>query len=601
MKMLTNNALAPRALKDALDRASRTVDAASGEQSPIAVQLNALRERLAQNRLHIAILGQFKRGKSSFVNALLGATLLPTAVVPLTAIPTFIAWAEKPSLRVSFADGRAPEGNVGADPLSLRRMLAGFVTEESNPKNILNVARVELFYPAATLRDGTVLIDTPGIGSTLAHNTETALRVVPECDASLFILSVDPPITEAEIDYLHRLKQKISPIFFVLNKIDYLSDSELVEASRFLRSVLQRASLIDDGASVFAVSARRGLAAQENGDQDGFVKSGMAAIQDHLTRYLAKAKIATLHNAVRGKAIDLVTQAEADLDLRIQTLTMPLDQLAQKADAFGKVLSAVEAQHATLGDLLSGDRRRLVQDLESKIERLRDQTLTNLTPTIDDLVFGAPETPDEGLKSDVPAALEMLFTDAGAAFAAEFARQTNDLLARYRRTIETAVDEIRRTAAELFDVPWKLGDTTISFALRQEPYWSTERLNIRLIPDLAPFVDSLLPRALARQRRRARLMAQTGDLILRNAENLRWAILRGIEETFRNAGVELDQRLSEVVAATKGVIEDALRQRQNRSFASEDVLARVNRAKDDLGAAAQALRNAAFPGNVGCA
>jgi GTP-binding protein EngB required for normal cell division len=599
--MPTNNTLAPRALQDALDRASRAVDDASGERSPIAVRLNVLRERLEQNRLQIAILGQFKRGKSSFVNVLLGATLLPTAVVPLTAIPTFIAWAEKPSVRVSFADGRAPEGNMGADPLFLRRILARFVTEESNPKNILNVARVELFYPAPILRDGTVLIDTPGVGSTLAHNTEAALRVIPECDASLFILSADPPITEAEIDYLHRLKPKISPIFFVLNKMDYLSADELSAATSFLRGVLQSASLIDAGAPIFAVSARLGLAALEGGDQNGFAKSGMSTIQDHLTRYLAKAKIATLRDAVRGKAVDLVAQAEADLDLRIQTLTMPLDKLAQKYGAFGKALQASEAQRATLGDLLSGDRRRLVQDLESKIDHLRDQASSDLTHTIDDIFSGTPEAWNDKIRSNLPTALEALFSDAGAVFTADFSRQTNGLLDRYRRTIDATVDNIRRIAAEMFDVPWTPGDATSSFTLRQDPYWTTERLNIRLIPDLAPLVDRFLPGALAQQRRRSRLIAQTRELILRNAENLRWAILRGIDETFRNAGVELDQRLGEAIAATKGVIEDALRRRQDRSFASEGVLMRLNRAKDDLGAAAQALRNAAVPAEVGCA
>jgi len=587
---------APHALKDVIDRAARAVDAASGAQSPIAIRLKALRERLTQNRLQIAVLGQFKRGKSSFVNALLGATLLPTAVVPLTALPTFIAWAEKPSVRISFADGRVPEANESDDPLSLMQVLARFVTEESNPKNVLNVARVELFYPAPILRDSTVLIDTPGIGSTLAHNTEAALRVIPECDASLFILSADPPITEAEIDYLHRLKPKISPIFFVLNKMDYLSADELSEAKSFLSTVLQHASLIEAGATIFAVSARQGIAAQERGDPDGFVQSGIAAVQDHLTCYLAKAKIATLHGAVRGKALDLVAESAADLDLRAQTLTMPLDQLTQKADAFGRTLSSIEAQHASLGDLLSGDRRRLLQDLESKIERLRDQALI---PILDEVVAGAAEIRDARLTSDIPAAIEAFFTDAGAIFATDFAQQTNDLLDGHRQAITAAVDDIRRIAAETFDVQWKPSAATDGFALQEDPYWRTQPLNIRLIPDLAPLLDRFLPRALALQRRRARLIEQTRELVLRNAENLRWSLLRGIDETFRNAGAALEQRLSEAVAATKGVIEDALRRRRDRSFASEGVLARLQEAKGDLSTAASALRNAATPADAG--
>jgi predicted GTPase len=97
------------------------------------------------------------------------------------------------------------------------------VAEEANPRNQLKVARVELLYPAAILADGTVLIDTPGVGSTLSHNTEAARQVLPEYDAALFALSVDPPITEVELEYLDAVTAKVTRVFHVLNKVDYLA------------------------------------------------------------------------------------------------------------------------------------------------------------------------------------------------------------------------------------------------------------------------------------------------------------------------------------------------------------------------------------------
>ena len=62
---------------------------------------------------------------------------------------------------------------------AIREVLFRFVAEEANPKNRLGVERVELFYPAGILANGTVLIDTPGMGSTLRHNTEAAMQVLP--------------------------------------------------------------------------------------------------------------------------------------------------------------------------------------------------------------------------------------------------------------------------------------------------------------------------------------------------------------------------------------------------------------------------------------
>ena len=82
----------------------------------------------------------------------------------------------------------------------IRDVLFRFVAEDANPENRLGVERVELFYPADILADGTVIIDTPGVGSTLRHNTEAAWRVMPECDAAFFVVSADPPITESSLN-----------------------------------------------------------------------------------------------------------------------------------------------------------------------------------------------------------------------------------------------------------------------------------------------------------------------------------------------------------------------------------------------------------------
>jgi hypothetical protein len=165
-----------QALADRLDRAIAVLRASAAPESPLLARLDALRERFAQNRLQLAALGQFKRGKSTFINALLGAPLLPIGVLPLTAVPTFIAWGPQPLVRVRFNDKHPVEQLTSDEPGSIREFLFRFVTEEANPENRLGVARVDLSYPAPLLADrGTVLIDTPGVGSTYRHNTEAAL------------------------------------------------------------------------------------------------------------------------------------------------------------------------------------------------------------------------------------------------------------------------------------------------------------------------------------------------------------------------------------------------------------------------------------------
>ena len=200
----------PEALAATLGRIELALETAVGSESPLVARFRGLHRRLDQERLQLAVLGQFKRGKSTFINALLGDDVLPTGVIPLTAVATFIAWRREPLVVVRFK-GEAPTEEFAVHTADeIRNVLFRFVAEEANPENRLGVERVDLFYPASILADGTVIIDTPGVGSTLRHNTEAALQVLPESDAAFFVVSADPPITEVELEYLRRLKSKTS-------------------------------------------------------------------------------------------------------------------------------------------------------------------------------------------------------------------------------------------------------------------------------------------------------------------------------------------------------------------------------------------------------
>jgi hypothetical protein len=581
--------LGPDVLLNELDQADNAVASAIGVDSPLRTRLLALRDRLQSERLQIAVLGQFKRGKSTFVNALLGVPVLPTAVVPLTAIATFIAWREVPLIHVQFTDGTPSEQFATSEPEAIRKILSSFVTEEANPKNHRGVERVELFYPSSILADGTVLIDTPGIGSTLAHNTEAALRLLPECDASLFVVSADPPITEAELSYLRRLRPKTGRMFFVVNKLDYLNPDDQRAVTDFLRKVLTDGSLIDPGAPIFGVSARLGLLARQNGDYDAWRRSGMAEIEKHLVNYLATEKMQSLHEAIRRKAADVLSQVSGEVELRAKALQMPLEQLEQKSSEFAKTLRSIEAQRLMIGDLLSGDRRRLVGDLEARIQSLRGDASSRLAGVIDDGLTHAENAWEEKVKSAVGVAIEGLFSDAGERFVDAFSRQAGDMLSSHRQQIDALVEEVRGTAAAMFDVTFAPEGDPEAFRLGQEPYWVTERIASTLIPDFSRLIDRLLPAALRRGRRRARIVTETNELIVRNAESLRWAILRGLDETFRAAAIQLDERLGDAITATNGVIEDALTRRRDRSFASGAVLDGLNRSSEALAAIREAL------------
>jgi Dynamin family len=131
---------AQEGLPNALRRSRACLLQAWPDGHPASRSIISLLDRLLAARLQVAVLGQFKRGKSTFINALLGTPVLPSAVVPATAMPTFIAWSATPVIRVAYLDNR-PVEEVRADTADgIRDRMRELVTEDGNPQNRKRIA-----------------------------------------------------------------------------------------------------------------------------------------------------------------------------------------------------------------------------------------------------------------------------------------------------------------------------------------------------------------------------------------------------------------------------------------------------------------------------
>ncbi len=544
--------------------------------------LRVLRERLWNTHLHLAVLGQFKRGKSTFINALLHAHVLPTAAVPLTAIPTFIAWAPTWGIDVRFLDGRSGEAFRPNGPEELHDRLIEFVTEEGNPSNHRRVSRVDVHLPADILRDGTVLIDTPGIGSTLRHNTDAAIQVLPECDAAIFVISADPPITEAEVRYLQQVRSQVVRLFFVLNKIDYLDISERSQVEGFVRRALRDVVGAGEEVELHALSARQALQGAMAGDAHVVESSGLARIERQIIHYLAREKMASLEQSVRGKAANLIGQVIGDAQLRTRALEMPLEDLEQRSASFQVALRRILAEQRTAQDLLAGDRKRALEALEAEAEILRRSCREHLASIAERAIGARGGLIDDEVRQAVGYGVPAFFEHHLDAIIASVRQDVERILGEHQSRAGNLVESVRRTAADLFEIPFYAAEPPEPFKLGPDPYWLTRPTNETLIPNPAALMLRLLPEAARRARLRSQLEEQIAALTQRNVENLRWAIRRGLDETFRRFSVQQDDHLANAVAVTKGVIESALKQRHAQADAAAGDLIHWRDAADRL-------------------
>ncbi len=202
--------------------------------------VRAARDRVAEDRFNLVVLGEFKRGKSTLINALLQRDLLPVGVVPLTSVVTVIGGARDHAkssterLVIRFADGREQER-----PLE---ELERYVTEARNPGNRLGVELAQLELDHELLRAGLELVDTPGIGSIHSHNTDVARGFLPQVDVALCVLDAGQPLSQSERELFVEATQLVPRLLMVVNKIDHLEEHDReVAVDSFARHGEERA------------------------------------------------------------------------------------------------------------------------------------------------------------------------------------------------------------------------------------------------------------------------------------------------------------------------------------------------------------------------
>jgi GTP-binding protein EngB required for normal cell division len=197
---------------------------------PVAEEASELAARVSEGRFYVACVGQFKRGKSTLLNALVGHEVVPTGYVPVTAVPTVIRFGDKLHARVRMRD--ASWRDVAMHDLK------EYVTEEFNPENKKAVEGAEVFVPSPLLFSGMCFVDTPGLGSVFTGNTATTQAFIPHIDAALVVVGADPPIAGEELALVEAVGKQVQDLILVINKADRTSDPERAAAAKFTREIL---------------------------------------------------------------------------------------------------------------------------------------------------------------------------------------------------------------------------------------------------------------------------------------------------------------------------------------------------------------------------
>lgn len=316
------------AATDRLREAAGELDVALEKR---AAELSA---RLGAGEFRLAFCGGFSNGKSTLINALLGAPVLPVGVLPVTAVPTEIVAGPDLEARVELVDGTATSCAVDA--------LADWVTEKGNPVNYKGVKRAVVTAPSELLKSGVMLVDTPGLESIFEHNDEAALATIRDADATVVVFSADSPITAAERRLLDVVADRSSITFFVLNRADHLSPDDANEAVAFIAHEVDAATGL--AAPVYALSARESFDAIASGQPSGPLDAGMRRFRTALEEFVSEHLVEVRLDAF-GRAVSRLADAIEDREgLERAALEMTSSELTERVERFST--AATEQRHS---------------------------------------------------------------------------------------------------------------------------------------------------------------------------------------------------------------------------------------------------------------
>ena len=494
------------------------------------------RTRLATDRFNLAVLGEFKRGKSTLVNALLDRDLLPTGVVPLTSVVTAVAAGPRDRLIVHYSNDRTAEHPITDLPQ--------FVTEAHNPRNQLGVdfARVELDHEL--LGAGLELVDTPGIGSIHSHNTAVAHGFLPRVDAAICVLDAGQPLSAAERRMLEEAAARIPRLLIVVNKVDHLDQADRRVALGFVRSAL--ADVLDaEDADLYPVSARHG--------------EGLAPLRARLIDLAAGEREQLLLRSVAGVGRNLALAGAQAARFEAQAVRLPLEELASRVSDFDRRGTELRAVGAEAGDLLERGTERALQALINEPLRTyaRDHDAT-LRADVRQRVDTVGRCSSRELAGDLHAWIDEhvhgMFADLVPHFESAIADEISELEARYATRVKDIIAAVHAAAEDVFGA--HSGQVLPQTGLRAPSRFSFKLHDVENALDMiVGFGRTVAPGALGRR------------LVVRDAEQ------RLVDMTDRHAGRLRSELADRVWAAVRAY-------RQELAATVDDAVASIHTAVD---------------------
>ncbi|MBL8618541.1 MAG: dynamin family protein [Deltaproteobacteria bacterium] len=289
--------------------------------------------------VRVVVVGEVNRGKSTFLNALMGRKIFPPRATVCTAVLTELRDGPTTAEALHRDGRRVPLVLPSGDEISTA--LQAVVSAKNPDANRLE--RVRLTFPNRFARDGVVLVDTPGVNDPELWREEITRAAVRQADAAIFLIDPQTPLRLTERIFLqetvhHRVEDRL---LFVVTKVDQVSASDLADAMERLHTEL---GAVVRRPRILAVSSKKALEARVAGDEHALRQSGFMACERTLDTFLCDERVALELTARRGAIRELARGMLQELSIRIGAIQSQDRSLRERVAQAQRQLDAEKAR-----------------------------------------------------------------------------------------------------------------------------------------------------------------------------------------------------------------------------------------------------------------
>ncbi len=365
-----------------------------------------------EDHFEVAIVGEFKRGKSTLINAILGQEVLPADVLPATATLNRVTYSTEPYVVVEYKDGQTEKVDINK--------LADYVTKLSfeSEKKAETVKEATVYYDTAFCKNHVDIIDTPGLNDD-EQMTNVTMSILPEIDAAVFVISANSPFSQFEKDFLENkmLTSDLGRIIFAVNCFGTFSkedEDRIVDTveKRISSYVMDKAKkVMGENSKEFAVYkrkigkpkvigvyAKKALMAKEAGDMEMLAESNFPTFENVLETMLTKERGSITLQILANKIISSGSEIINSIVLHENALVMETDEFMEK---YQLAIDEIE-------DIRTKKREEFVRinnaanNVFEKLQPILDEYWVKIEETamqvIDDYQMGAEDLKREKLK-----------------------------------------------------------------------------------------------------------------------------------------------------------------------------------------------------------